>query len=190
MIGYWSFDTAVGPLWVAYDESGVRLTMLRGEEREFLARGAGELGVRPERAEPSPQVAAAVRSRLEGDGGPPFNLAGRTPFQRAVLAAVAAIPRGEVRTYGEIAHAVGRPHAARAVGEVMRTNPIPVLIPCHRVVRSGGDLGRYSPDPALKRQLLESEGVICRSTGGTPRGAAAGARGLSPAPACKRSTSR
>jgi methylated-DNA-[protein]-cysteine S-methyltransferase len=77
-----------------------------------------------------------------------------------VLEAVAAIPRGEVRTYGEVALEVGHPGAARAVGEVMRTNRIPVLIPCHRVVRSGGDVGQYSPDPIMKRRLLKAEGAL------------------------------
>ncbi|MPZ15499.1 MAG: methylated-DNA--[protein]-cysteine S-methyltransferase [Chloroflexi bacterium] len=160
-VRYTSAETPVGPLWVAYSERGVCLTTLAVDETEFVNRCAQELGSTVTRdASPPRELLEAVAARLEGDRSIPFDLDGRTPFHRAVLEAVAAIPRGQVRTYGEIARAVGRPQAARAVGETMRTNPIPVLIPCHRVVRSGGDIGRYSPDPEIKRRLLVEEGAI------------------------------
>lgn len=158
---YTVFNTAVGPLWVAYGEKGIRLTLLGEDESGFLARCRQVLGQTPEPDLRSPQpIVKGVEARVNGDVPLEFDLGGRTPFQRAVLEAVAAIPRGEVRTYGEIALAVGHPRAARAVGEVMRTNRIPILIPCHRVVRAGGDIGRYTPDPAIKRRLLEIEGAL------------------------------
>ena len=158
---YTSFQTAVGPLWVAYAEGAICLTLLGTDRDAFLGRCHEALGREPE-ADSNPPLAIiqGVQARLNGDASLEFDLRGRTQFQRAVLEAVAVIPRGEVRTYGEIALAVGRPGAARAVGEVMRTNQIPVLIPCHRVVRAGGDVGRYTPDPAIKRRLLESEGAL------------------------------
>ena len=83
---------------------------------------------------------------------------GGTPFQCAVWQALGDIPRGEVRTYGEIAAAVGRPAAARAVGSACGRNPLPLLLPCHRVVAAHGP-GGYAGGLALKRALLELEGV-------------------------------
>jgi methylated-DNA-[protein]-cysteine S-methyltransferase len=82
-----------------------------------------------------------------------------TPFQRKVRAACRRIPLGETRTYAELAATVGSPKAARAVGRVMATNPVPIVIPCHRVVGSGGGLGGFSAIGGLatKRKLLTLE---------------------------------
>jgi O-6-methylguanine DNA methyltransferase len=158
---YTTVTTSVGPLWVAYDDGGIIATMLARDEPEFDAACVERCGISPI-LDPDPPTAIvdAVRNRLAANTQVPWNLTRCTPFQRDVLEAVAAIPFGEVRTYGQIAEAIGRPRAARAVGEVMRTNPIPVLIPCHRVVRSGGDIGRYTPDPSIKRRLLQLEGAL------------------------------
>lgn len=79
-----------------------------------------------------------------------------TPFQRAVLEATSAIPRGEVRTYGWVAARVGRPRGARAVGQALGANPIPLVIPCHRVVGSGWD-GGYGGGLHRKQFLLSLE---------------------------------
>jgi AraC family transcriptional regulator of adaptative response/methylated-DNA-[protein]-cysteine methyltransferase len=84
---------------------------------------------------------------------------GGTPFQRAVWAATRAIPRGETRTYQEIATAVGRPGAARAVGQALGANPVPLLVPCHRVLATGGGLGGFTGGIGLKARLLALEGV-------------------------------
>ena len=88
------------------------------------------------------------------------------PFQQAVLQATHGIPRGQVSTYGRIAAQLGRPGAARAVGNALANNPFPLLIPCHRVVRAGGHLGGYGGGSLLKQALLALEGV---ETGGTGR---------------------
>lgn len=87
---------------------------------------------------------------------------GLTSFQKEVLIATASIPKGETRTYKQIAIAVGKPHAYRAVGSVMRINPLAPRIPCHRVVRSDGTLGQYSAagGARTKRKMLISEGAI------------------------------
>lgn len=82
-----------------------------------------------------------------------------TPFQREVLLACAEIPRGQVATYGDLARRVGRPTAFRAVGNTMRTNPIPIVIPCHRVVGSSGSLTGFGGGLDMKRRLLALEGV-------------------------------
>ena len=158
---YTEVETPVGPLLVGYDEGGVCIAMLGDSEQAFVERSLDSLGRLPARdPEPPVDLLAAIQDRIERNTPIHFNLGRQTPFQRAVLEAVAAIPRGEVRTYGEVALEVGHPGAARAVGEVMRTNRIPVLIPCHRVVRAGGDIGNYSPDPSFKRRLLRAEGAL------------------------------
>jgi O-6-methylguanine DNA methyltransferase len=83
-----------------------------------------------------------------------------TEFERAVLLKTLEIPPGEIRPYGWIAAEIDRPKAVRAVGTALAHNPIPLFIPCHRVVRSDGHLGRYSlGGPAAKRSALASEGV-------------------------------
>lgn len=84
------------------------------------------------------------------------------PFQREVLQIVYAIPYGETRTYGEIAHQLGRPRAARAVGRANATNPMPLVIPCHRVIGSDGKLHGYGGGEGLptKEWLLRLEGAV------------------------------
>jgi methylated-DNA-[protein]-cysteine S-methyltransferase len=76
-----------------------------------------------------------------------------------VYALVAKIPKGKVTTYGEVARAVGRPKASRAIGQILNINPNPIVIPCHRVVRSNGDLGGYAYGSKRKSKLLAREGV-------------------------------
>ena len=80
------------------------------------------------------------------------------PFQREVLLKLLKVPYGEVVTYGELAALCGRPRADRAVGGAMRGNPLPIVVPCHRVLPSAGGLGGFGGRPELKRQLLELEG--------------------------------
>jgi methylated-DNA-[protein]-cysteine S-methyltransferase len=84
------------------------------------------------------------------------------PFQRKVLLAEYAIPRGKVSTYGLIAGHLGNPRGARAVGAALAANPFPIVIPCHRAVRSDGGLGGYQGGLKMKRALLEMEGVPFR----------------------------
>ena len=82
-----------------------------------------------------------------------------TPFQLAVLQACARIPLGEVRSYGQLASEAGFPGRARAAGTVMATNPLPLVIPCHRIVRSDGSVGQFGGGAEMKRRLLEVEGA-------------------------------
>ncbi|HOT47524.1 MAG TPA: MGMT family protein [Syntrophales bacterium] len=81
------------------------------------------------------------------------------PFQRKVLLAEYGIPRGSVSTYGRMAAHLGIPGGARAVGNALATNPFPIVIPCHRAIRSDGTLGGYQGGLAMKRALLMQEGV-------------------------------
>lgn len=80
-----------------------------------------------------------------------------TAFQRAVWHAMAAIPYGQTRSYGQLAHAVGKPGASRAVGGACGRNPLPIVVPCHRVITSSGQLGGYSGGINIKQALLDLE---------------------------------
>ena len=81
-------------------------------------------------------------------------------FYRRVLRATARVPFGEVITYGEAADRAGNPRAFRAAGTALGSNPIPIVVPCHRVIRAGGDIGNYGGGPQMKRFLLELEGAL------------------------------
>jgi methylated-DNA-[protein]-cysteine S-methyltransferase len=98
---------------------------------------------------------------------------GFTGFETEIYRALAAVPYGETVSYRDLAVAAGRPHAWRAAGSAMALNPLPVILPCHRVVRSDGTLGEYGDDPAWKERLLLHEGVgVVHGPRGTPRTAA------------------
>ena len=81
-------------------------------------------------------------------------------FYRRVLRATARVPFGEVITYRDAAERAGNPRAFRAAGTALGSNPIPIVVPCHRVVRSGGEIGNYGGGPEMKRFLLELEGAV------------------------------
>jgi methylated-DNA-[protein]-cysteine S-methyltransferase len=83
-----------------------------------------------------------------------------TQFQRRVWLATRQIPYGDVRSYGEIARAIDSPHAARAVGQALGRNPLLIVVPCHRVLRSDGDLGGFGAGLGKKRALLTLEGYL------------------------------
>jgi methylated-DNA-[protein]-cysteine S-methyltransferase len=106
------------------------------------------------------QTAWALKCVLGGQQPttlPPLDLSRGTPFQQQVWRALLEIPAGETRSYGEIAEAVGAPGAARAVGAGCGANPIPVIVPCHRVLAAGKKLGGFSAGLKWKRLLLERE---------------------------------
>ena len=111
--------------------------------RRWKARGEKELG-------------DYLRGRVRSFSIP-CDLRGLTPFTHAVLRTAGQIPYGEVRSYRWIAKRIARPRAARAVGNALARNPVPILIPCHRVVRNDGTLGGYALGLQLKRKLLEME---------------------------------
>ena len=87
-----------------------------------------------------------------------LDLSGYTPFQRKVYALLRKVPVGKTVTYGDLAKRAGLPGAARAVGTAMKKNRLPIVIPCHRVIKSDGSLGFYSQGVAWKRMLLKCEG--------------------------------
>jgi len=89
-----------------------------------------------------------------------LDLDSRSGFQRNVLIAEHGIPRGYVSSYGRIARHIGRPRSSRAVGRALATNPFPLVIPCHRAVKSDGGLGGFQGGAGMKERLLEMEGVL------------------------------
>jgi methylated-DNA-[protein]-cysteine S-methyltransferase len=105
---------------------------------------------------------AALKKVLAGRSPgklPPLDLAGGTEFQRQVWNALRKIARGRTKSYGEIARAIGRPKAVRAVGGACGANPIPVLVPCHRVLAAHGKIGGFGGGLEWKRKLLTREGI-------------------------------
>ena len=134
-----------GRLWVAISDAGIRQVAWQGADaaplpgdwaQRFAAYAAGQ---------PFPAEA-------------PVDWRGMPPFQRRVLAACRAVPFGTTTTYTALARALGAPKAARAVGQALARNPMPLVIPCHRVLGAGGQLTGFSGGLAWKRALLAHEG--------------------------------
>jgi len=159
---YGTLRTPIGPAFVAYNPRGVSAVSMGGSAAEFEAAFQTRFGRPIYRADrlPAP-LEARLRRAFRGPGRPtvPFDLRGTSEFERAVLRKALDIPRGEVRPYGWVAREIGRPAAVRAVGTALGRNPIPLLIPCHRVVRSDGRIGDYAFGSDLKRTVLAAEGV-------------------------------
>jgi len=165
-----NMDSAIGPLFLAASARGLvalefdaRLPGqqsirpnprdLRGEKRGFrFEESSGEL--RPYVAEMEEYVAGKRRQFTF-----PLDLRG-TDFQLACWRALLAIPYGETRTYADIARAVRKPNAFRAVGMANNRNPVAIVVPCHRVIASDGTLCGYGGGLDLKRKLLELEGAL------------------------------
>jgi methylated-DNA-[protein]-cysteine S-methyltransferase len=151
-------DGPAGELSVAWSRVGVSL-VLPGSDDDALAaavRRRLDRRVRRGRAAPRGLVAALRAGTSEGVD---VDLRGRSPFEVDVLTAARTIPVGEVRSYGWVAASIGRPGAVRAVGSALGRNPVPVLVPCHRVVRTDGSVGDYVFGTAYKTALLEVEGA-------------------------------
>ena len=161
---YASFPLSIGAFYVAYGPNGPAFARISPSAAAFERDAVRYLGGRVRSASAPPWLSGAVEAafRKHEMFRGPVDLARVGPFERDVLAVLRRIPAGAVKTYGEIAKAVGQPGAARAVGAACARNPLPLLIPCHRVVRSDGGLGGYSlrGGVALKRRLLEAEGAL------------------------------
>jgi len=160
---YFPLETALGTVYVAYNERGVSRVTRAATADEFEGRFREEMG-RPAYPALEPPVALrrAVERQLRGERQPQlrFDLGALSEFERAVLLKALEIPFGEVRPYAWVAREIGHPKAVRAVGTALANNPVPLLIPCHRVVRSDGTLGRYSlGSDENKRVVLAAEGL-------------------------------
>ena len=156
---YTEMESSIGTLVLAGDAEGGRLTGLR---LIWLPGGSGTFRPGPDwvkDAKPFGEVIRQLRDYFSGRRAEfdlPLTPEG-TPFQQEVWRAVAAIPYGETRSYGDIARQIGRADAVRAVGAANGQNPLPIVIPCHRVVGSDGRLTGYGGGLPLKKRLLALE---------------------------------
>jgi O-6-methylguanine DNA methyltransferase len=160
---YATTESPIGPLYVAWNGRGVSTVGLARDDAAFEAEHRERTGRKASRsASLPPALAARIARRIAGDrrAGVRVDLRGRSDFERDVLLKAAEIPHGEVRPYGWIAAEIGRPKAVRAVGTALGHNPVPLIVPCHRVVRTDGMIGHYSLGGAEnKRAILAAEGL-------------------------------
>jgi methylated-DNA-[protein]-cysteine S-methyltransferase len=160
-VAYDLAESPVGSLLVAVTERGLCRVAFEPDPERDLEELARAYGLRVLRA---PQPLGDVRRQLEEyferrrtTFDLPVDLASIPPFQRLVLAELARVPYGETATYGGLAGKIGKPRAARAVGGALNRNPVPIVLPCHRVVGAGGKLVGYAGGLERKRALLALE---------------------------------
>lgn len=152
---------SAGDLYVAFTDQGVsyvRPVEAVRDTDEFLEEYRRRF-VRPLR--PATRLPAGLRPALHGRPSPDlrFDLRRLTDFEQDVLRVTRSIPAGQTRPYGWVANEIGRPRAVRAVGSALGRNPVPLLIPCHRVIRSDGQTGDYVFGTPVKERLLLAEKV-------------------------------
>jgi methylated-DNA-[protein]-cysteine S-methyltransferase len=163
-VGFDVVDSPIGPLLVAATNRGLARIFFDAEPELHLERLAQAYGPRVLRSSSSvddahrqlDQYFAGDRSAFELD----VDLRGAAPFAQQVLDELALVPYGRTTTYGTLAARVGAPRAARAVGMVMNRNPIPIVLPCHRVVGANGSLTGYAGGLDVKERLLRLEGAL------------------------------
>ena len=166
LVSYRIFPSPLGHILIARSEHGVSLVEYLGERNELAAsRLTRAAGVEPQ--EDGAEIEALFRELLEYLRGDRTRLdwaldlrLARSDFHRAVLQATAAVPYGAVTSYAGIAAEIGRPAATRAVAQALRWNPLPIVVPCHRIIGTSGALTGYAGNRiGLKQRLLAVEGV-------------------------------
>jgi AraC family transcriptional regulator of adaptative response/methylated-DNA-[protein]-cysteine methyltransferase len=157
-------ESPLGSVLVATTAKGVCAVSLRESEagaEEYLRARFPKAEIRRDDA-PLKRALDTVRERIAGrnfDDVLPLDLQG-TDFQREVWNQLLAIPAGSTRSYLDVAQAINRPKATRAVAQACGANPVAVVVPCHRVVMSDGSIGGYSGLPGVKKALLTAEGAL------------------------------
>ncbi len=159
---YGVFQTDLGWIAVVGSDDGLTETTLPQSSPQQAIEQLGDATAGAERSDSRfDDLANRFRDYFRG-GRQTFpddlDLSSGTPFQQAVWRTARSIPYGETRSYGWIAAAIGRPRAARAVGQAMGSNPLGIIIPCHRVVAGDGGLGGFGGGLDMKRRLLGIEG--------------------------------
>ena len=157
--GFDFYESAIGDVIVTFNPEGVSsVDIADGFEDRYQERFGRPL-IRAE----APSAWRRLIPEAIDRGSPgklPVDLRSATEFQKRVLRTTATIPKGEVRPYGWVANEIDNPRAVRAVGTALAHNPVPLIIPCHRVVRSDGQIGNYSlGGPHIKADLLQHEGA-------------------------------
>ena len=167
--GYAMFDTSIGRCGIAWSERGIVAVQLpEANEAVTRARVRRRLPGASEAAPPAPVAStiAGIVALLDGEAADfadvALDMGGVPPFNRRVYAIAQAIPRGSTLSYGEVAARLGDPGDARAVGQALGENPIPIVVPCHRVLAARGKMGGFSAPggTATKRRLLTIEGAL------------------------------
>ena len=167
-LSYCTFDTALGHCGLIWNEAEavVGFDLPPVAEDRLARRTNGR-----QASQPSPEIQRVmdlVRKHLTGDPQDfrtiRIEMGGIADLARAVYVAIREIPVGETRTYGQIALQIGHPHAAQAVGQALGSNPIPLIVPCHRIVAAGGKPGGFSAPGGLRTKeiLLELEGGLAQ----------------------------
>jgi O-6-methylguanine DNA methyltransferase len=157
---YTTLDSAIGPVYVAWNPRGVSAVRQADDKEAFERWFRKRFSRRALPAETSPAILDDVRRALAGeDVKLDIDLRDCTPFEAAVLHKAQEIPSGHARPYAWVARELNNPRAVRAVGSALANNPVPLLIPCHRVVRSDYVSGEYVFGSEKKRELLEHEGL-------------------------------
>jgi methylated-DNA-[protein]-cysteine S-methyltransferase len=158
------FETAAGWMAAVAGERGIiRLTLPRATAAEAVRIAGIDEQMSTAYPELFSDLAGRLRLYFRGRAVPfndPLDLSGGTGFQRAVWQATARIPYGATATYGQIAALINRDRSARAVGQALGQNPLPIIIPCHRVVGSAGRLGGFGGGIEMKRLLLRLENGV------------------------------
>jgi methylated-DNA-[protein]-cysteine S-methyltransferase len=171
---YTTVPSAFGTLRIVWRETseGIKVCRLLLPGERIPAEEAMRstyVGIRPLSNPTITELEEQIQSFLKGEAvdfqESPIDLEECSEFQRKVLSAEHKIPRGWVSTYGRIARSLGVPNGARAVGGALSQNPFPIIIPCHRAIRSNGELGGFRGGLKMKRSLLELEGVEFSATG-------------------------
>lgn len=158
---YDRIETDRGPLFVAFSARGISRIHLRTDERGFVEEYRKRFDRELHRSSLPDDARQRILRALEGSEDEPLDvdLSLLSPFEQRALEALQRIPRGEVRTYAWLAREAGNPAAIRAAGNACAKNPIPFVVPCHRVVPSSGGVGSYGYGSPMKRELLSREGV-------------------------------
>jgi len=159
---YCKVETDLGSFWIASSHLGI--TAIRSGTESATAFETAykkRTGIRPHEGTVSITYKQAIHKAFEGKQTSPecIDWTYFTKFQRQILKRLLKIQAGTVRTYSWLARKSGHPNASRAVGNVMAQNPIPFLLPCHRIVPMSGGIGNYGLGKELKRTLLEREGI-------------------------------
>jgi O-6-methylguanine DNA methyltransferase len=157
---YTNAASALGEMFVAWTACGVSAVRIAGDDRAFEAWYAERFERCCVPAVEIDPIAAAARARLHGENvDVPIDLRDCSPFEQRVLRKAAEVKRGSARPYRWVARELGAPDATRAVGNALARNPVPLLIPCHRVIRTDCTAGGYVFGSEAKRKLLEDEGL-------------------------------
>jgi methylated-DNA-[protein]-cysteine S-methyltransferase len=162
-VGVGHLDSPIGSLFVAATNAGVvRIGLATEPEDELLDELAEEISPRvlsaPRRVDRARRELDEYFAGARRDFDVPLDWSLARAFRREVLEELVKVPYGETTTYAELAADAGRPRAVRAAGTALATNPIPIIVPCHRVLRSDGSVGGYRGGADVKRKLLALEG--------------------------------